>query len=289
MAADAEPTAKGKLTKEERAARRARREAAGKPVGKRAEKPAGDVTAGGLGETAAKRAGKAGRGAAAVKRAGAGRATATSADKPAGKKVRNAVRVPRGADRGRQPNARKILVIGFQKTGTTTMTAALRALGFSVAQASQAVNLALRGDKLTPEQIDETVRRIAFEVADKADAVQDSPYPLLFKELDARYPGSKFIYLDRDPDSWVKSVVGHFGAGGNGLRDWIYGKARPKGNEEVYRRRFVDHRDEVRAYFKDRPDDILIMDLAAGDGWLKLVPFLGADFPMPFPHRNKRG
>lgn len=72
------------------------------------------------------------------------------------------------------------------------------------------------------------------------------------------------------------------------MLEWIYGVGQPRGNEEVYRKRFVEHRDEVREYFADRPDDILSLNLSAGDGWLKLVTFLGDLLP-PFPHRNKRG
>jgi hypothetical protein len=35
---------------------------------------------------------------------------------------------------------------------------------------------------------------------------------------------------------------------------------------------------------------LLIMDIAAGDGWDKLCPFVERDIPpMPFPHQNPRG
>ena len=204
-------------------------------------------------------------------------------------RIQTGVIPARGAAPDKPVSARKVLVIGFQKTGTTTMTEALRSLGYSVGQAAQSINMELKGKNLPAEKIDEAVRAMAFDIADRADAVQDSPYPLLFKELDARYPGSKFIYLDREPDSWVRSVVGHFGKSTTVLRDWIYGQPKAIGNEEVYRKRFLDHRDEVRAYFAGRPDDILYMNLAEGDGWLKLVTFLGDDFLPTFPHRNKRG
>lgn len=270
MAPGPDPVEGKPLTAEERKARREKRLA--KVAARGGEAAAGKKGAGG-------RRGK-----------GQGAQNDKGADKKArgGKRLQTGVIPARGGGPDKAVSARKVLVIGFQKTGTTTMTDALRSLGFSVGQAAQSINLALKGKDLPAAQIDETVRSMAFDIADRADAVQDSPYPLLFKELDARYPGSKFIYLDREPDSWVKSVVGHFGSGSTVLRDWIYGEPKAVGNEEVYRKRFLDHRDEVRAYFADRPGDILSMNLADGDGWLKLVTFLGDDFLPSFPHRNKR-
>lgn len=45
----------------------------------------------------------------------------------------------------------------------------------------------------------------------------------------------------------------------------------------------------MRDYFAGRPEDLLIMDICAGDGWEKLCPFLGFEIPeTPFPHLNTR-
>ncbi len=72
------------------------------------------------------------------------------------------------------------------------------------------------------------------------------------------------------------------------MRKWIYGVGCPEGNEEVYVKRFEQHNKEVIDYFKDRPNDLLVLDLAKGDGWEKLCSFLGADIPnVPFPHAHK--
>jgi 3'(2'), 5'-bisphosphate nucleotidase len=43
----------------------------------------------------------------------------------------------------------------------------------------------------------------------------------------------------------------------------------------------------VLQYFRDRPADLLILDIAAGDGWEKLCAFLGRPQPdVPFPKAN---
>ena len=56
----------------------------------------------------------------------------------------------------------------------------------------------------------------------------------------------------------------------------------------IYVDRYKNHNREVNEYFKDRPDDLLVMDVTAGDGWEKLCPFLGVDIPdIDFPPANK--
>jgi hypothetical protein len=57
-------------------------------------------------------------------------------------------------------------------------------------------------------------------------------------------------------------------------------------DEAVMRRRFYTHHMEVMDYFKDRPNDLLVMHICRGNGWNTLCPFLGFDknprvkFPM---------
>jgi len=220
---------------------------------------------------------------AAARRAERRRARQERAAKPS----RQPVLSPRGPGE-RPPNPRKIFAIGFQKTGTTTMTIALRALGCSVAQPWNLANEALRGGKLSEAEADRLVHETVFGVVEQADVAQDSPVFLLFKELDARFPGSKFVYTARDEAAWIDSAVNHFGDRPVPLHEWMYGVAYPKGHEDVWLARFRRHRTEVQEYFADRPGDLLFMDLAAGDGWYELVSFLGPEFLPPFPHGNRR-
>jgi len=47
------------------------------------------------------------------------------------------------------------------------------------------------------------------------------------------------------------------------------------------------HVAEVKDYFKDRPEDLLIIDVCSGEGFAQLAPFLGAAIPAePFPHKG---
>ena len=178
----------------------------------------------------------------------------------------------------------KVFCIGFQKTGTTSLFAALTALGYRTA--------AVVGRDLTAEELRAKGAALCIDVAKVFDAAQDMPWPIFFRELDAAYPGSKFILTVRDSASWFRSIEGHFGANESALGAFIYGEdaAAPANNRARYIDVFEAHERAVRDHFATRPADLLIMDLAAGDGWEKLCAFLGVDAPSePFPIRNAAG
>jgi len=129
---------------------------------------------------------------------------------------------------------------------------------------------------------------MAYNLGQEYDAFQDNPWPILYRDLDHWFPQSKFVLTVRDPDSWIKSQVRHFGSSKTPMRRWIYGVGCPEGNEAVYLQRMEKHNQEVLEYFRGRPDDLLVMNLSKGDGWDKLCPFLGVRIPeVPFPHVNK--
>ena len=66
-----------------------------------------------------------------------------------------------------------------------------------------------------------------------------------------------------------------YGRGGQPDKDEFIGKV-------------TRHNEAVKEYFKDRPDDLLVLDVCAGDGWEKLCPFLEKAVPdKPFPHKGK--
>lgn len=177
-----------------------------------------------------------------------------------------------------RPNQPRVFCIGWHKTGTSSLGHALNALGYSV--------LGCRLDMVHP------LRRGAMAevlgLAGQFDALQDVPWAALFRELDDAYPGSRFILTRRNEDSWLTSASRHFGTTHIPLHEWLYGAGVLIGNERVYLDRFREHDREVREYFKDRPGDLLTMDLSKGDGWSRLCRFLGEQAPArPFPHSNK--
>lgn len=113
---------------------------------------------------------------------------------------------------------------------------------------------------------------------------------MIYKELDKKIPGSKFILTIRNEESWYKSVARHIGLLRNANHEWIYGRGKglPIEDKENTIRVYTDHNKEVVEYFRDRPDDLLVVDFTKGDGWDELCGFLGREIPeTPFPHFNK--
>jgi hypothetical protein len=175
-------------------------------------------------------------------------------------------------------NEQKVFGIGFEKTGTSSLKIALTILGYKVKGVFS----------IEPPDISSKVYEMAFQFAEEYDAFEDLPWCVIYKELDKKYPGSKFILTLRPKEKWIKSQVDHFGTKIRPVFEWVYGAGCPKGNEDIYIARYERHNKEVLEYFKDRPDDLLVLQLTEGDGWEKLCPFLHKDIPnVEFPHKNK--
>jgi hypothetical protein len=126
----------------------------------------------------------------------------------------------------------------------------------------------------------------------------DIPVAPFFAQLDAEYPGSRFVLTVREPRAWLRSVELHWEL----MMDWWQRDADFRRFQEfisacVYgsvgfsRERFLyayeAHRSNVERYFRARPGDLLVLDICGGEGWERLCPFLGVEVPAaPFPHAN---
>ncbi|MGF1502357.1 MAG: sulfotransferase family protein [Paracoccaceae bacterium] len=177
----------------------------------------------------------------------------------------------------------KVFCVGFQKTGTSTMEAALKELGYRV-------------DSVYGRDDDDATLAASWVERGLArarahDAVQDMPWPLLFRELDTAFPEARFVLTLRDEDAWWTSVLGHFGGKDDVMQRLVYGAdaGAPLGNEARYRAVYRAHNAAVRAYFADRPEKLLILDFSGRVGWEELCGFLGEPVPTtPFPVAQQR-
>ena len=172
----------------------------------------------------------------------------------------------------------KIFCIGFHKTGTKSLAYALQHLGYKTIGSVEVQN----------PNIGKNIDQIIKKYVPHYEAFHDNPWPIIFRELDKSYPESKFIFSHRGEKEWIASVANYFGYKSTPMREWIYGIGSPIGHEDIFLKRFRQHKEEVMEYFLGREQDLLVMNICDGDGWDMLCPFLSKPVPdMPFPHRNK--
>lgn len=203
-------------------------------------------------------------------------------------------------------NKPRIFCIGRNKTGTTSIKKALREFNFTVGNQRYA-------ERLLPFYLSKNFKPIVKHCR-YAEAFQDSPfsYPETFRHLDKSYPNSKFILTVRDsPEQWYSSVTRfharRFGGGeiptAQQLKNadyveegwmWkmmqgVYGVTEDDPyDKEKLTTSYMNHNEKVKAYFKDRPEDLLVINLKEGNSYKHFCSFLGVK-PLreSFPHENK--
>jgi hypothetical protein len=169
----------------------------------------------------------------------------------------------------------KIFGIGLPRTGTTSLATALKSLGIFTLHYAPWMSVGLS----------KGIYRC--QTTDDFDALTDSPFPLIYEQMDEIYPGSKFILTLRHIEEWLPSIQHLKGDSLPRYRRMYYGV--DEYDEEIYRARFLQHRDEVMDYFSGRPDDLLVFDYSSGAGWDCLCSFLNLPVPdRPFPWANSR-
>lgn len=178
----------------------------------------------------------------------------------------------------------KVFCLGFQKTGTTSLTNFLERMDYNIAGYEPFRDLS---DKEVTKEI--LVER-AVAVMQEYDGAQDTPWYVLYPDMDAAFPGSKFIHVIRDTESWKKSALGDFSKHSNTIHEWIYGSKSPAGNEEKWAETYDRHNRDVQAYFAGREDDYLCLkleDMALDAD--RIAQFLGFAGTVPdWPHSNKK-
>ena len=174
----------------------------------------------------------------------------------------------------------KIFGVGTLKTGTTSLGSALEILGFKHTHDNREYLL---------KQVKSGNLSKIFHWADRHDSFEDWPWPLIYQELDTRYPDSRFILTTRaNEEDWLRSIVRHSEKFGPSLgRRLFFGHKMPHQNEAEYIARYRQHNQQVRDFFKDKPGKLLEVCWEKGHGWKELCSFLGISVPaVPFPKVN---
>jgi hypothetical protein len=185
----------------------------------------------------------------------------------------------------RPVRATKVIGIGLPKTGTTSLGYCFRRLGFK--HRTYDMDLAL---KVKRNQVDEALRE-----AERFEAFEDWPWFAIYRELDQKFPNSKFILtLRKDTATYIASLKGHHDREGIRNKDFVkphywdevFGMEPENWNYEKSALRYEKHNREVLEYFGDRINkDLLVVSWEKGDGWAELSRFLNKQAPdEPFPH-----
>jgi len=168
----------------------------------------------------------------------------------------------------------KIFGIGLSRTGTRSLAEAFQLLGYTFIHNPGKNGLLFQG---------------------RLDGACDISVTRYYKELDEKFPNSKFIHTIREKEQWLKSMEMHYASKPSetctpriiGNRIAVYGQV--DFNKETFSKKYDQHYKDVDIYFKERPSDLLTINLCEGDGWEKLIPFIGhTKIPRgPFPHKNR--
>jgi hypothetical protein len=176
----------------------------------------------------------------------------------------------------------KIFIIGFNKTGTVSLSTffernGVRTLHWEGGVLARNMQANISAGRAPISKRYDRIRVFAdMEYVDHT--CEKSPIYIAvdnFKLLDAAYPDAKFILNIRDVDNWIKSRNRH--GRGRYLRtiaaihklSWHHVNVK-------WRRDHLRHHAAVVGHFKGRPNKLLVFDIER-DGPGKLVDFFGDD------------
>lgn len=175
----------------------------------------------------------------------------------------------------------KVFGIGLNKTGTKTLGACFRTLGYR----NKSFDLELM------ECYNNRDLNSVFQVSDQYDSFEDWPWPLIYRELDEKYPEAKFILtIRKDPETWFESLCRHaLRTGPTRAREIAYGYSMPMENPVRHMDIYRNHNQAVIDHFSGRPGKLLVISWEANPTWSVLCDFLGCTtIPQSaIPHENK--
>ena len=171
----------------------------------------------------------------------------------------------------------KLFSLGLTKTGTTSIHHALLTLGIASTHDldhARAIDKAVKTKQPPLSLIPKKIQAITGGTV----------WHQHLAVLDQSYPGSKFILPIRDVDDWLVSIKRHT-IRHNQLN---HGKKPKRSFDPIkLRQTYNQHIKRIKEYFKDRPQDLLIINIIGGEGYEKLCPFLGIPTKNgSFPHKN---
>lgn len=185
---------------------------------------------------------------------------------------------------------KKVFVIGFNKTGTTTLHKAINELGYISGKQHLA-------ELLLPEITKGNLDNL-FKYCKTAEAFQDIPFslPEIYKELDKKFPNSKFILSIRDDENqWFQSICKFhaklYGKDGRIptkedlensnyvfkgypllFNNYVFGNHFYEKN--IYTKTYNKHINDVVDYFKNKSHQLLVINVSEESSYTDMCKFL---------------
>ena len=200
----------------------------------------------------------------------------------------------------------KVFCIGYNKTGTTSLRMVGEHMGFKIGDQR-------KGELLLDQYAVNDFSQI-IDYCSTADFFQDIPFslPNTYQHLHKAFPESKFILSERDnPDQWYQSLVRfHSKLFGNGevpsanqlkeadyvSKGWMW-KAnsclfscseKDPYNKELLVSKYLLHNSEVKKYFAQFPDQLLVINISKQEALQEIEGFLKRKTGLhSFPHLNR--
>jgi len=173
--------------------------------------------------------------------------------------------------------------IGLSRAGSTSLTAALNLLNIPT------LHYYAKDNKTPLEKIikrnKKSNQKLFTDLDQNYQGFSDFYGEAYYQTLYNQYFNSKFIFTTRPFLDWVNSYV----ALRKRLEPKLFNDVEQK--KLLYKTtipRYFNIGEEIRNFFKDKPEQLLELKICEGEGWEKLCPFLGVDVPdCPFPYENK--
>jgi hypothetical protein len=186
---------------------------------------------------------------------------------------------------------KKVFCLGFHKTGTSSLSRALKTLGYRTIHGDSSASWhgGDEGRSLIKMIEAGNVQLPTFALF---DAFLDNPYFSIWKQLADQFPDARFILTLRNEQDWLESCLRYYrGRPVRPMRSWMFADhADPSRSDEAratWLNAFRQHNASIVDYFKNRPN-FLVMNIFSGDGWPELCEFLQEPVPRQgFPHVNK--
>ena len=177
----------------------------------------------------------------------------------------------------------------MNKTGTSTLKHCFVELRLLPIASPSSANFMARG--LFNEILEKENYEPALSAASDYKAFEDRPWNVweMYKHLDQRYPDSKFILTEREPELWWKSVNQWITISNpDRAKTYVKHLKASSVSKQEFIRGYLEYNEGVKEYFKDS-GKLLTFNVEKGQGWEELCDFLKLPLPkVAFPHANRQ-